>query len=281
MSRNLLFLLFALATAVQLSAQNVKLGKLYTVTTMEQFMQVLGPDRTIELAADFFFLPKDMVGGLVLDDVDNLTLMGEQGRNVRFVTPNPEVSTLHFKNCENVRLENLELGHAPEHATTCDGHVVSFSYCKKIEIVDCFLFGSGFLGLSAEYVQDLRCEGMTIRGCTGRILTLMNCRNVEFNHCIFTDNVGSNEMLGITDSKDVSLLGCEISLNRMNYDELTDMMTGYPIFAVRNSKKVKAKGCAIVGNSTPFLFLTPDGIELDRDCEIHSNFVSVKDYKQK
>lgn len=279
MNKYLLFLSLIFLTTVT-SAQKVTKGKLYSVTTIEQFLDVVGPDRTIELAAEFFFLPKEMKEGLVLDKVDNLTIIGFDEKTVRFVTPMPDVPVITFKNCENVTIENIELGHAPEKATVCDGHVVSFYDCKNVNIKDCFLFGSGFLGVSATRVEKMVCSNTIIRGCTGRILTVTESTDVLFKDCTFTDNVGTNEMITFWDSKRVSLENCEISLNRMEYNEISDMMSGYSIFKSVDCKKITAVGCTIVGNSTPFLFETRKGIE-QIDCRIHSNYISVQDYKKK
>lgn len=279
MKKYLLFFSLIFMTTI-VSAQKVIKGKLYSVTTIEQFLDVVGPDRTIELAAEFFFLPKEMKEGLVLDKVDNLTIVGFDEKTVRFVTPMPDVPVITFKNCNNVMLKNIELGHAPERATVCDGHVVSFYDCKNVKIKDCFLFGSGFLGVSATRVEKMICSNTIIRGCTGRILTVSESTDILFRDCIFTDNVGTNEMISLTDSKKVIMENCEISLNRMEYSEVSDMMTGYSIFKATNCKKIAAIGCTIVGNSTPFLFETRDGIE-KVDCTIHSNYVHVQDYKKK
>lgn len=279
MNKYLLLLSF-LFTTTFISAQKITKGKLYSVTTIEQFLDVVGPDRTIELAAEFFFLPKEMKEGLVLENMKNLKLVGFDEKNVRLVTPIPDVPVITFKNCDNVTLENLELGHAPEKATFCDGHVVSFINTKNVTVDKCFLFGSGFLGISATNVEKMLCTNTTIRGCSGRILTVSESVDIQFKDCVFTDNVGTNEMISFTNSKKVTMENCEISLNRMEYNETSDMMTGYALLKTDNCKKITAKNCSIVGNSTPFLFETKTGIALE-NCTIHSNFVSIKDYKTK
>ncbi len=281
MIRNFLVLTLVLVLPFIAHAQKVEKGKLYSVTTMDQFLDVLGPNRTIELAADFFFLPKEKKDGLVLDGMDNLTLIGSGDEPVRFVTPMPDVPVITFKNSDNVRLENLELGHAPEKASTCDGHVVSYINCNNVAIENCFLFGSGFLGISASRVKSMVCNNTTIRGCTGRILTIDASEEIQFNGCKFTDNVGTNEMITINDSKKVTFDNCEVSLNRMVYDETSDLMMGYALMASRNSKKVEMKGCTIAGNSTPYLFYDRSGIKLGDDCNIHNNYIAVQDYKTK
>ncbi|MGK0389134.1 MAG: hypothetical protein ACI94Y_001870 [Maribacter sp.] len=262
-----------------LMAQTTK-GKLYSVTNMKQFLDVLGPDRTIELAAEFFFLPKELENGLVLDKMDGLKIIGYDEKTVRFVTPMPDVPVITFKNSRNVSIENIEMGHAPEKATVCDGHVVSFIDCKDIMINNCFLFGSGYQGINAERVKGMECNNTIIRGCTGRILTVSDSEDVTFTNCTFTDNVGTNSMISFTKSKKITMDNCEISLNRMEYNETQDMMSGYAVFATYDCKKVTATNCRIVGNSTPFLFETKTGITIE-ECDIHSNFVSVQDYRTK
>lgn len=262
-----------------LMAQTTK-GKLYSVTTTEQFLEVLGPNRTIELAAEFFFLPKELEKGLILNNLDGLKIVGYDEKTVRLVTPIPDVPVITFKNSSNVGIENIEMGHAPEKATVCDGHVASFIDCKDVTIDNCFLFGSGYQGINAERVKGMECNNTTIRGCTGRILTVSESENVTFTDCTFTDNVGTNTMIAFTKSKKVTMDNCEVSLNRMEYDETQDLMTGFAIFATYECKKVTATNCRIVGNSTPFLFETKTGISLE-ECDIHSNFVSVKDYRTK
>lgn len=255
-------------------------GKLYSVTTMEQFLEVLGPNRTVELAGEFFFLPKELEKGLVLQNVDGLKIIGYGEKTVRLVTPIPDVPVITFKNSTGVSIENIEMGHAPEKATVCDGHVVSVIDCKEVTIKDCFLFGSGYQGINIERTKGVECNNTTIRGCTGRILTVSESEDVTFTDCVFTDNVGTNTMISFTKSKKVTMDNCEISLNRMEYNEAQDMSSGFAIFATYDSKKIMANNCRIVGNSTPFLFETKKGITLE-ECEIHSNFVAVQDYRTK
>ena len=92
---------------------------------------------------------------LLIDGIDNFSLIGhESGLLAR-----PRYATvLTFRNCKNIRLSGLVVGHVPEKAY-CAGTVVTFDNCKNIQIESTSLFGCGTYGLVL-----LNCENTLVNG---------------------------------------------------------------------------------------------------------------------
>lgn len=189
------------------------------VSNEVEFFKALGSDREIVIKPDhYFFLSPDLeddescadlgitwVGDamdlapsargvyseevydgrqLTLKGFRNLTIRGE--RNVEIVVRPRYAFVFNFVDCQNVKIENLTLGHTDE--GNCMGGVVGMTRCKGVTINHSDLYGCGTYGIEANDCSNVRMERSIIRDCSYGIMVIHNCNGVQFNYCDFHNN---------------------------------------------------------------------------------------------
>ncbi|MBR1732290.1 MAG: right-handed parallel beta-helix repeat-containing protein [Alloprevotella sp.] len=165
---------------------------------------------------------------LSLVNVRNLTIVG--GKNTSIVVEPRYAFVLNFINCENIRVENLVLGHTEE--GFCDGGVVGLRHCSGVEISRCDLYGCGTYGIEAFGTSNLLVQNSVIRDCSYGIIQLHSSRDVYFARCDFHRN------------REYDLVYADAGCQRVTFDD-----------------------CRF-WNNNGMLFLLDTGIQL-KDCEIH------------
>lgn len=219
--------------------------KKITVSSEAQFLEALGSDRVITIARDTKLnlskileyedlcqqagiswidegeeitgkndtkYAEDIFDGrqLILYGMKNLTIIGESGAEL---VVEPRYSyVLTFKNCRNVVLRNLTIGHTM--GGYCMGGVVYLSYCKGVKVESCDLYGCGTYGLEAYNSANVRFARSIIRDCTYGIMILKDVFNVDFIDCDFYRNqeftlvdIGKN-------SVNVEFFNCRFAQNK-------------------------------------------------------------------
>ncbi|PLX06220.1 MAG: hypothetical protein C0596_17225 [Marinilabiliales bacterium] len=146
--------------------------------------------------------------------VNNLKIVGKG--KVEIVIEPRYSWVLSFSNSTNLVFDNLILGHTE--AGYCTGGVMAFEGCEDILIDGCSLYGSGTVGIYAQSCSRLAVKKSDIYECTYGLLYLydskditfektsfrktvefdlieiMNCQNVNFNKCEFTENYNGDFM---------------------------------------------------------------------------------------
>ena len=117
---------------------------------------------------------------LIIRNIHGLTLRGESGAHL--VVDAAYANVLSFENCDNIRIENLTLGHAVEKGF-CTGGVIYLRNCNNVEIVNCDLYGCGTYGIEALDCSNVKVENTVIRDCSYGGLTLSYCDDVQFTDC--------------------------------------------------------------------------------------------------
>src|SRR5690606_23928929 len=99
-----------------------------TVSTPEEFMRAIGPDRIIRIEAEVLQLPnekvwftndyitqEEVIDGyqLLIHDVANLTITGAGEKPVRILSEPVYGYVLGFRNAEKIRIQSVEAGHIP------------------------------------------------------------------------------------------------------------------------------------------------------------------------
>lgn len=99
-----------------------------TVSTPEEFMRAIGPDRIIRIEAEVLQLPnekvpfasdyvtqQEVIDGyqLLIHDVANLTITGAGEKPVRILSEPVYGYVLGFRNAEKIRIQSVEAGHIP------------------------------------------------------------------------------------------------------------------------------------------------------------------------
>ncbi|MDO4790639.1 MAG: right-handed parallel beta-helix repeat-containing protein [Porphyromonas sp.] len=119
---------------------------------------------------------------LVLNGIQNITIEAEGESRARILVSPRYANVLSFKNCVNVKLVNLEIGHTEE--GYCEGGVLNLIDCDNIEVKNCELFGCGTIGVLAKNSKNFRCISSVICHCSYGIISLLpGNRNFLFKDC--------------------------------------------------------------------------------------------------
>lgn len=191
-------------------------GNIITVHNGKQLVNALRPNVTIQLAPGNYDLNKvkeklPYYQNRSITNIQNLTIEGKGEKYVDFITADLYASVIQLKNCENVVIRNLNIGHVPDQ-DGCQGNVVEITESKNITIDKCIMFGCGINGLELYQVQDFNCKNSYIKECSQSILALGTSKNVLFENCNFADNEGNEICTGNCDKvefKNCAIIGKE------------------------------------------------------------------------
>nr|WP_316619029.1 right-handed parallel beta-helix repeat-containing protein [uncultured Ruminococcus sp.] len=206
-----------LCITLQASAQHNTI----TVSTAAQFVEALGPDRTIIIATDqplniteaidqkvaegtlpegeTYYTPEAPVSAtaqvtyasntdgntLQVRGCNHLTIRSARGRATLLATPR-YANVLEFIDCNDLTLENLVMGHTQD--GYCDKGVLELDRCNHVTINDCDLYGCGTEGFVIDGCHNVTVNRTTVHDCTYYTMHVVRSNLVRFNDCIFRDN---------------------------------------------------------------------------------------------
>jgi len=175
------------------------------VSTVDELLAAIAPDSTIVLApgdydlstaADYGHAPEGAFYAwgpagekgfeLLISNVDNLTIRGEDPETTRLLVEPRYANVLHFDSCVAVRVEGLTAGHTD--GAYCTGGVLRFYNCEGVSVTDCGLFGCGTIGVWAEYCRNVSVKGSHIYECSVSAVSVNRCRNVRVEDCDVYDH---------------------------------------------------------------------------------------------
>lgn len=199
------------------------------VSTVDEFVAAIGPDRTVYLepgdydlttASDYgklggyYYTWNEEFDGysLALQNIKGLTIAGAGVDQVNIVTVPRYADVLLLQNCEDVTLRDFTAGHTIEPGY-CAGDVLQMENCRRIEVSGCSLFGCGVYGVNGYYCDNLKVENTEIHHCSQGVALLFGCTNVSFIGCDIHDNFYEYEV----DGKIVRFDANEICTNQGNY----------------------------------------------------------------
>lgn len=99
---------------------------------------------------------------VLLRNVKNFTLLGDQ---TKIITSPRYATVLTFEQCENIVLSNLTIGHTP-HKGECVGAVLKFIDCNNVRLDNLELFGCGTYGIELRGTTNITVNGCHIYECT-------------------------------------------------------------------------------------------------------------------
>lgn len=114
---------------------------------------------------------------LVIGNVSNFHIVGGE-----IVTEPRYANVLNFRNCENVSLEKVILGHTPDQGE-CSGGVLNFAEVEGVIVDHCDLYGCGILGISARNARNLSVQSTRIHDCSWGAAQLTDSDTVNFLDC--------------------------------------------------------------------------------------------------
>ena len=121
---------------------------------------------------------------LTVVNLRNVTISG--GDDCHIVVDPAYAYVLNFVQCENIRIENVTMGHTAE--GYCTGGVVGMYRCSDMVIDACDLYGCGAYGLVADTTQGVTMTRTIIRDCSYGIMQLFGCSGATFSECSFYRN---------------------------------------------------------------------------------------------
>ncbi len=279
---NLLFGFF-LFFSLGLNAQT----KIITVDNVNEFVDAIGSNRTIQLkgstiylsnvspnkrGANYKFVKENDGYELTIFGVNNLKIVGLGNKQVKIITKPVYGDVIAFENCNNITIENVEAGHGPEKGG-CSGGVFNISNSKNFTINKSIMYGSGMEGITATNVTGLKVNNSIIKGCTYSIMTLDNCNEVEFNNCEFNDNK-EFDLINISNCISVKFNNCNFSNNQTGVDEYSD----YALFNVSQSMSIVLKDCLIDNNLTAYFCKKANTVELN-NTKLENNSFKKGNFK--
>ncbi len=171
------------------------------VTSVDEFLEALGPDRTIILDGPFFDLSTaSNYGGigtdcyywaedydgpeLVIHDVNGLTIYAKDsssGATTLSAIPR-YADVLSFRNCENLTLSGFTAGHTKEPGS-CSGGVLNLQNCNQVTLEKMRLYGCGVLGIQAFQCATLNILRTEIYDCSQGGANFFQCDGIRFVDC--------------------------------------------------------------------------------------------------
>jgi hypothetical protein len=245
------------------------------VSTADELVQAIGPDRVLRLAAgeyqlsdvtdrqmEFVRWDRKFDGkSLTLRNVKNLSIVGAGDQPVRLIVRSKYAFVLNFDKCQDIHLSNLTLGHAPQRGE-CESGVVGANDCSRLTFEKCDLFGCGTEGLTFQNVRQFKFIDSTVRDCSYGIMSLTGCTNFTFARSRF---VGNSQYWGlkIDDCKDVSFSDCNIQNNTL---------TDGSIFQVTSSADIAFDGGQIHNNHASALMEEADTVTINNAAMENNEF---------
>ncbi len=186
---------------ISVTAPPVSEDGMVHVRTVDELLAAIAPDTAIYLedgvydlseaagygsySGDHWYWMSCYDGpGLVIRDVDGLTIQAAGAHRARIVAEPRYCEVLSFEGCRNITLWGFTAGHTENiEAGECAGGVLNFQESRDVEIEDCSLFGCGTVGVTAVNCRDMRLVHTEIHHCTVSAVTFYGSRDIEMSAC--------------------------------------------------------------------------------------------------
>lgn len=122
---------------------------------------------------------------LILSSYTDLTIRGEKMVEVISTVEDDEI--IAFKNCEKIRIENLNFYHQVG-VDPCSDGVSNFYGCKDVAIEHCFFNGSGIIGLNIQWSKNVQVKNSFVYNNSQHALMIHDSKQVVFEDCEFYAN---------------------------------------------------------------------------------------------
>ncbi len=171
------------------------------VTDLAGLLGALAPNTLVEIDADELVLDEAPDYGfsyssgaytwtsigdgqyeLTIRNLDGLTIRSTHEGGTSLTTGAAYANVIALRDCRNLTLEGLTLGHSVEPGGCC-GDVLFCSGCEDILVRRCDLFGCGVTAVNAWMCTRLTLEGCTLRDCSASAVNATLCTNVQVRDC--------------------------------------------------------------------------------------------------
>jgi hypothetical protein len=244
----------------------------YIVSDAWEFVDALGPDRTILIDEGRIFL-SDLIPeegdppdpgpwarwetvhdgcSLVISDLDNLTITGTMTPACSLMTDVRYAFVLEFEDCSDLYIGSLTMGHSPD--GYCDKGVLGLTRCTDVTVDMCDFYGCGIEGITLWNSNDVVVMYTRIHDCVYGIMSASGSSDVYFSGCEFTDN---QQYYGVDfrNCSDVVFSEC-----LFEYNYVSDM---YSLFELDGCSDIHLQDCGIRYNHAREIFSTTDCVTME------------------
>ena len=226
------------AVALGPKADNAPDAEPVTVSNVDELLAAIAPNAEIHLTEGTYNLTEATGYGkddaseyyhwnsygfdnqyeLCIEDIDGLSIIGD---NAEILTVPRSSNVLSFRNCDQLSLCGLTVGHT-EAAQACEGGVIRLEGCVETIIDKCRLYGCGTIGVCAERSRDVSVSNTDIYHCSAAGVSFSEGRGLSVNKCNIYDCGRSEKYQGaaaafiLYNSPDVMVSNCDIHDNYLN-----------------------------------------------------------------
>ncbi len=184
---------------------DVPAGGQIKVSSIDELIAAIGPDRTIILEAGTYDLSSASNYGtsvgeyyyweqrwdgpqLVIRDVSGLTIAAESDDpKATTIAAIPRyANVLSFTYCNDIEFRGFTAGHTKEQGE-CAGGVLYFEGCGDIRLEECRLYGCGILGIEAANCNSINVDKCEIYECSYGAVQIHDSDGISFRQCDIHD----------------------------------------------------------------------------------------------
>ena len=196
------------------------------VSTVDEFIAAIGPDKEIILDAglydlstatgygtsrgDYYYWEDIFDGpGLVIQNVNNMTIRSNDGDVTKHtISAVPRYAdVLGFRACSNITVSGFTAGHTKEPGS-CAGGVLEFRDSDFITVENCGLFGCGILGVETQSCSNVTVKDCEIYECSNGGIEMRDTYNVNLDNNTFRD-IGGRYIMYFNSCMNVTIDGTE------------------------------------------------------------------------
>jgi hypothetical protein len=191
---------------------------------------------------------------LLISNIKNLTIKttSKKGKPVRILTNRRDATVLAFKNCENINIDGLVVGHdvvkylepGDPYVSYCSGEVTEFFDCKNVCISNSVLFGSGTRGFMAHRCNDFKLFNSIIKECSWGAFGIFDSENILISKSKIYKN-GYRVLIEITSSSNITISNTSFTGNFK-----CDEYSGEPVILTQ-TYNTKIKSITLKDNDFP------------------------------
>ncbi len=124
--------------------------------------------------------------GLVIHDVENLSITAGGTHRVRIAAEPRFCEVLTFERCDGLSLSGFTAGHT-QAVSSCAGGVITFKDSANVEVADCSLYGCGIMGISTYSCKGLEVRTTEIYDCDAGAFYFIESKNISITKCNIHD----------------------------------------------------------------------------------------------
>lgn len=216
--------------------------EVFEVRSASDFFNAVGSNRILRIVTDNIDLSDFLeYENSHISDVENLTIEGIDSNFPTDMYVNTrnfsEVAVLEFKNCNNIVLRNLRLGHYPENHS-CYAPVVAFKDCEKITIEGCILYGCGIEGIAAQGTHKMLFSNSTIESCKYNAIFLVESSDFVFSNATIAHNYLYSDLFLLKNCERIGFIKSHI----------TDNSVSGSVVSARESRQITFNDCVTENN---------------------------------